>query len=244
MSSPAHPPAARLLAGAFNFRDLGGLPASGGKTVRSGRVFRSNCLLDLDDADLDVVRSRLRIATVIDLRGPAEAAREGPTSLDGLALRTERLPLLDEQVTSPGEMTDLLTRYRSYLTGAGDSIVRVLELLADEATHPVVFHCTTGKDRTGVVAAIVLSCLGVAPEVIAADYGASARDPGELLAFIGRRRGFEALTASNPLLGADPRTMLTFLETLEAGHGGAAAWAASAGVAPGTLPRLRAALLH
>ncbi len=236
---------ARILADAFNFRDLGGLPTADGRTVRAGRVFRSNCLVDLGAGDLEALRSQLRIATVIDLRGPAEAEREGPTAVDALALRVERLPLIDEKVTGPGDITDLLTRYETYLKGAGASVVRALEVIADEGNHPVVFHCTTGKDRTGVVAAILLGCLGVAPEVIAADYGVSAGDPSALLAFIQRRKGFEALTDVNhPLLEADPKTMLRLLENLETRHGGAAAWALSAGLAPETLDRLRTTLLE
>jgi hypothetical protein len=236
---------ARILADAFNFRDLGGLPTADGRAVRAGRVFRSNCLIDLGPADLEALRSRLRIATVIDLRGPAEAEREGPTAVDALAVRLERLPLIDEKVTAPGDMTDLLSRYESYLTGAGSSIVRALEIIADDANHPVVFHCTTGKDRTGVVAAVLLACLGVAPEVIAADYGVSARDPSALHAFVMRRKGFELLTDErHPLLEADPKTMLRFLETLETRHGGACAWVTSAGLAPEQLDRLHAVLLE
>lgn len=244
MSGAAPRSAGRILASAFNFRDLGGLPTADGRTVRRGRAFRSNCLLDLPSEDVEALRSQLRIATVIDLRGPAEAAREGPTAVDALPARVERLPLLDEQVTGPGDITDLLTRYQSYVSGAAASIVRALEIIADEANHPVVFHCTTGKDRTGVVAAILLSCLGVPPDLIAADYGVSASDPSELMAFIRRRKGFEGLTEAHPLLEADPQTMLTFVEHLEARYGGAARWALSAGLAPDTLTLLRTALLH
>ena len=244
MSTPAPPPGARILAGAFNFRDLGGLPTTDGRAVRTGRVYRSNCLIDLGEEDVDALRSSLRIATVIDLRGPAEAEREGPTAVDSLAVRLERLPLIDEKVTGPGDITDLLVRYEAYLSGAAHNVVRALEIIADERSHPVVFHCTTGKDRTGVVAAILLGCLGVAPDVIAADYGVSASDAAELLAFIQRRKGFEALTdVDHPLLAADPKTMVALLESLEVHHGGAAGWALSAGLAPETLEQLRATLL-
>ena len=233
-----------LPAAAFNFRDLGGIGTADGRRVRSGRVFRSNGLFDLSDDEVGVLQARCRLRTVIDLRGPLEARRERPCPLAGGGLRSVRLPLLDEERQAPGVLTDFLPRYQGYLATAGDRITQALEVIADEASQPVLFHCTTGRDRTGVLAALLLDCLGVPADAIVADYGATRADRALLVEFLRRRPGRADLPDGSPLLDTDATVMAAFLDWLQHEHGGAAAWARSAGLDPAVLNRLRKTLLE
>jgi protein-tyrosine phosphatase len=170
------------LDGALNFRDLGGYPAAGGRTTRWGRVYRSDGLDQLTDADLDRL-SRLGIRLVCDLRNDHEV-RDAPSRLPSHPTlrhlrhpigqhRDDAPPLLERILAgkvrefSAGQMADL---YVTMLEIAGPTFAQVVLLAADPANHPMVFHCTAGKDRTGVAAALLLGVLGVADDDLLDDY--------------------------------------------------------------------------
>ena len=229
--------------GAFNFRDLGGMVTADGRRVRGGQVYRSNGLLDLSGEECDALQARCGLRTVIDLRGPVEAAGEGAGPLEACGVRTVRLPLLDEEHQQPGVITDFLARYQGYLAHAGASVVRALEIIADETARPVLFHCTAGKDRTGVMAAVLLSCLRVPAEAIVADYSATRGDP-RLVQFFRRRPGRADLADDAPVLDTDPAVMTAFLAFLDQEYGGAPGWARAAGLDPTVLTRLADGLLE
>lgn len=230
--------------GAFNFRDLGGIATADGRRLRSRRVFRSNGLFDLTDEECAGLQERCGLRTVIDLRGPVEAAGERAGPLAACGVRTVRLPLLDEERQQPGVITDFLARYQGYLAHAGASVVGALEIIADDGARPVLFHCTAGKDRTGVVAAVLLGCLGVPDETIVADYSATRADRARLVEFLRRRPGRAGLAGDSPVLDTDPAVMAAFLEFLRKEHGGADGWACAAGLDPAVLARLADALLE
>jgi hypothetical protein len=234
-----------VLVGAFNFRDLGGHTTGDGRRTRPGRVFRSNSLQDLTATDVRVLMSQLRLRTVIDLRGPDEIATAGIGPLEREAVRYENLPLLDERVETPGQVADLGERYRTYLHSFGaKNLVQALTVMADEAAHPLVFHCSAGKDRTGVLAAMVLSCLAVPRDEVVADYCAMQTERGRLAEFLRRRPGYTDLADHDPILDSRPETMREFLRVLDVDYGGARRWALAEGMAEGDLRRLEAALLE
>jgi hypothetical protein len=232
-----------VLAAAFNFRDLGGIGTADGRQVRAGRVFRSNGLFDLTGEECAALQARCGLRTVIDLRGPVEADGEPAALLEACGVRTVRLPLLDEERQQPGVITDFLARYQGYLAHAGGSIVAGLRIIADETAGPVLFHCTAGKDRTGVLAAVLLGCLGVPDKAIVADYSATRGD-ARLVEFLRRRPGRADLAGDAPVLDTDPAVMAAFLAFLGSEYGGAAGWALSAGLAPAVLARLADTLLE
>lgn len=127
---------------------------------------------------------------------------------------------------------DLAERYRWYLEVGRGALVESLELLGDPRRTPLVFHCAAGKDRTGVLAALVLDILGVDRSVIVADYEITA-DRMELI--LGRYRSdpkFAARMAELPpsRFGVEAVTMERFLDRLYADFGGAREWALEAGV--------------
>lgn len=243
-SPPRRPELA--LAGAINFRDLGGYYTADGRQTRYGRVFRSNSLQELTEADLTILRKRLSLATVLDLRSPQEIAHDGRGPLGCEPLRYVNLPMLQEKRDyQPGRIEDgLIDRYFSYLHLARDNVAKALETVAE--FQPVVFHCSAGKDRTGVLAALVLGCVGVESETVVADYAAKQNAREEMIAFLRRRPSYSGRLHRLPpgALDSEPETMRQFLHLLEEHYGGARGWARSAGVAERTLHRLEETLLE
>ncbi|MCU1394711.1 MAG: putative protein-tyrosine phosphatase [Ilumatobacteraceae bacterium] len=166
------------LDGVHNFRDLGGYPAHGG-TTRWGLVYRADGLGRLTADDVALLEQR-GLGTVIDLRTDHELAERGRYPVEQHAVTFHHLPVLDqtwqaEDVPDVENAHDfLIWAYRDMLRAGSDKIAKALLLIADPSMTPVVFHCAAGKDRTGLVAAMLLAVLGVPDEYIAADYGKTA----------------------------------------------------------------------
>ena len=202
---PRHPDRVWRLDGATNFRDLGGYLGAGGRPLRWRRLFRSDHLGALSDDD----RRRLAplgLARTFDFRGRAE--REAtPYQLDGAtqhALSIE--PIVTQQMNelvargetlTPAAVIDLMKGlYRSLVNDEAPRYAELFAHLLHDDT-PVVIHCTAGKDRTGIAAALILLALGVERTTIAQDYLltnevyhhpplASSRTPPEVLAVLWR----------------------------------------------------------
>jgi hypothetical protein len=238
------------LTGAFNFRDLGGYPGGGGLVIKRGRLFRSDGLHRLTGPDMDVLRS-IGLSTVIDLRTPGELEQTGRGLLEEEAIRFHHLAVVQrgggEAVGAPAPAgDDLAERYLWYLETGRSALVEALRLVAQSSNLPLVFHCTAGKDRTGVLAALVLDILGVERDVIVADYLITA-DRLELI--MGRVRSDPIYSARMTKLPAsrftvEATTMEGFLDGLYAGFGGARSWAIGAGVLPEDMDQMRADLLE
>lgn len=119
------------------------------------------------------MRETIAVKTIIDLRLLREVNEEGRGPLaadDGITYINAPLEMASTEGVPPEEVLNLL--YRQCL--ASDSLVTAVKQIAESAGTPTVFHCAAGKDRTGVVAAIVLGLLGVEEDAIVADYMASA----------------------------------------------------------------------
>jgi protein-tyrosine phosphatase len=178
--APHDPPAQRVvpLEGASNFRDLGGYAGQHGRRLRWGRLYRSAHLGSLTASDQQRV-AHLGITRVLDFRGVAERAAT-PNRLPGaaehsLAIEPTVVQRMDALVaagrTLTGPVVSELMRdlYRGLVNQQAARFAELFEhLLAADA--PLVFHCTAGKDRTGVAAALVLLALGVPRDVVRGDY--------------------------------------------------------------------------
>jgi len=169
-----------VLHGAANFRDLGGYKTTSGKTVKWGKVYRSADISRLTDADLAVLRDK-KITYDVDLRGHQESQQQPdklnpgtdyilcPAGSDSLSYWMKQIAAApknsgDSIMTAYYSNTRYLTeRYRPFFD----------KLLAVPADQSLVFHCTAGKDRTGIAAALFLYSLGVPYETIVADYTAT-----------------------------------------------------------------------
>src|SRR5207249_1377732 len=153
----------------FNFRDLGGYRTEDGGTVHRGRLFRSMTPQFMTEADVKRAREDLGIRRVLDLR----EWRDRPEIVGGPLgdPPNERFVVTFAEFARFPEVRDLpieqvLTKHLDY-SKAG--IVQAIELLAAETEGATLFHCQTGKDRTGVLAAILLRLLGVSVEDAVAD---------------------------------------------------------------------------
>lgn len=233
----------------FNVRDLGGLPAAGGRTTRSGRLFRADGIQRLAGSDLDQARE-LRLRTVIDLRTEGEIERGGRFPLEQLPVDWHHLPVLrrmwsdDDLVVTTDAVDFLRDRYLEMLDDGADSIARIIDLVAGGT--PAVFHCAAGKDRTGVVAAVILGLLDVSHQEIATDYHATA---GAMAAFVdwltlAHPEAIDAMTSQPPeYLEAPIEAMTGFLETVDDRYGSMHGFATHLGVSPDTIAMLRTELL-
>ncbi|HCA88706.1 MAG TPA: protein tyrosine phosphatase [Streptomyces sp.] len=157
-----------------NFRDLGGYAATDGRTVRWCVLYRADSLSKLAGADLDRFLA-LGVRTVIDLRYSWEIDRSGRVpEYDGLAyhhLSIEHRPY-DQAALGPDIDPGpyLAERYSEVAHDGAEGIRRALEAIAADTGSPAVFHCTSGKDRTGLIAALVLSLVGVPEDDVVADF--------------------------------------------------------------------------
>ena len=149
------------LQGVKNARDLGGWTLADGSKVPYGRVYRSGRLSGATEADLAKMRA-LGIRTSIDLRGNAETLIGGkdPSGAKGLS-GTTSAPM--RGVASAGGYKDIIDNQKA-------SVATAFRALAKSSTYPVIIHCTAGKDRTGVVTALLLDLLGVPRQQIVEDY--------------------------------------------------------------------------
>jgi protein-tyrosine phosphatase len=162
----------------FNLRDVGGLHGLDGKKVKTGRVYRSDNFGNATESDIDHVVTHLGIKHVIDLRRAEEWEESGRfPDVDGvefhhfelLHIKWESIGLRVNGLSGEAEVVEFLRhRYTGMLESGYRSVRDSLDVIA--SGEPVVFHCMAGKDRTGLVAAVLLSILGVDPEDIAADY--------------------------------------------------------------------------
>ena len=160
-----------LLDGASNFRDLGGYRTVDKRVVRDGMVFRSGALHALTDADHQRLRE-LGVRVAVDLRPPEEQAAE-PTNAS--FIRIVHVPLLrGERTSDPSALANgegyLRDRYTEIVLDRAPDIGVIFQALADEDGLPAIIHCAAGKDRTGVVSAILLLALGVDEPTVLDDY--------------------------------------------------------------------------
>ena len=169
------------LAGAPNFRDLGGIPAAQGRPIRSGRLYRSEAIANLD-ADEAAALARLGIGLVFDLRSAAEAqavpnhywTAQGAEVLAfdiGADVKAKGSFWNRLQDDARPETVSLLLQsvYRSIPMAVAPALRTLFDRLAQGAP-PLLIHCSAGKDRTGVTVALLLHALGASDAAILDDY--------------------------------------------------------------------------
>ncbi|SDB49752.1 tyrosine-protein phosphatase [Belnapia rosea] len=177
-------PIAVPLDGASNLRDLGGWQVADGRRVRHGLIYRSATLAHLTERDVSTIAA-LGLRTVCDLRGVDEAAHRPSRLPDG----AERIPLpieptvgasladlMRRELSTGEDVVDLLRRaYLDYGTRFIGAYRNLFELLLQPGRHALLFHCSAGKDRTGLGAALILTALGATRETVLEDYRATDR---------------------------------------------------------------------
>ena len=193
------------LAGATNFRDLGGYTGHGGRPVKWRRIFRSDHLAALTPED-QALLAQLGVARAVDFRGKAESAAYA-YALPGIAYhplaieptvvqRALDLQRTGRQLTAQDAVGLMQDTYRGFVHDNAPRFAELFKLLLASDT-PTVFHCTAGKDRTGFAAALILLTLGVPRDVVMHDYlltntlyrrpeGMGSHAPEEVLAVLWR----------------------------------------------------------
>ncbi|MFI9563369.1 GNAT family N-acetyltransferase [Streptomyces rishiriensis] len=211
-----------------NFRDLGGYPAGTGHRIRPGLLFRADSLGRLTPGTPDWDRFlALGIGTVVDLRHPWEAESAGRIPQhDSFAyhnLSIEHRPYDQAAATPDVEPGPYLSaRYLEVAEDGTKEIAAALRLVA-EAQGGLVFHCASGKDRTGQLAALILALLGVPDETIIEDFTLTELATRALLE--DWRARHDGRSPAWPAFGRAPEAaMRLFLRALRARHGSVEAY--------------------
>jgi protein-tyrosine phosphatase len=216
------------LQGASNFRDLGGYPTHDGRRVKWGHIYRSADISKLTDEDLQTLATR-NIATVCDLRGPDEV-KNAPDRLPAGA-KWVNLPAGSENI----RLSQIATTMRN--SANRDSMMKASysrtehlkakykpmfdELLRLGNRQALLFHCTAGKDRTGIGAALILAALGVDRVSVLADYQATDKywqREREVFARKMIEQGMEESTVQS-MMKADPAYLEMTFKTIEQKYG-------------------------
>lgn len=260
-----------LLQGTHNARELTGLPVSGGGTIASGLLFRADALAGLTDDGLQALTD-LGIGTVIDLRTDAERSRAAdhlpadgsvtllPLPMQGGAMDEmvkHLLPAAGSKSLSVTQVAQLLKQvptleelYIAILTDSAAQFATVARTVLDAARTPrpgVLFHCTAGKDRTGLAAAILLSVAGVPREAIVDDYTETEKNLAlgfaEALTGLITSLGVPLTPGLKTLATESPASAIeTALDWIDATHGDAAGYLRSGGLTDDEVAELRRVL--
>jgi protein-tyrosine phosphatase len=227
--------------GLLNARDLGGYPTLDGAQTRARSLVRADDLAQLTPEGVEALR-RYGVETILDLRWPEEAARyPSPVAAALPRVRYERVSLLthteDEWRLRSRDVSKELWKCGA-LEHVRAELREVLAVIAAASPGPLLFHCVAGKDRTGVLAALLLALAEVTPAAIAADYAQSSENlrAGYLARYADKdpERIIEALRC--PEIGA--YNMLEFLERA----GGVHAYVAALGLSTRQIAALRGRL--
>ena len=248
-----HPRRLIALEAVHNFRDLGGYPAAGGRTTKWRTLFRSDGLYRLRGAN-DMSRvMQLGLKSVIDLRTEREQREQGIFPIDDIEVNFHHLSIVDvtwsdtETPEFDDEVEFLVWGYRDMLEIGSSRFADAMHVLAQTESLPAVFHCAAGKDRTGVLAALLLSSLGVEDAHICADYGLTQDAMQRTIAWSKVHRPELAeryATIPKAFLAADPRAMQINLAELAQQHGSVRNYVREIGVADATVEVLGNLLLE
>lgn len=237
--------------GCLNVRDAGGLPTRDGRTIRRGALVRSDHLSNLTEAGRRALEEH-GIRTVLDLRAPGEVRNDGHhySRIEyGGQILYRNLPIaMDADLLPDGIFQGTKHNGEGYLRMVDrrpGNIAAALTAFAEAPEGGVLVHCYAGKDRTGLIVALLLSLAGVDEETIAADYAQSQDN---------LRERYLTLMAAQPegsdewlRLRGDAMTpaewMLDLLAYLNARYGGVEAYVRTAGVTPEAVSMIRARLL-
>ncbi|QIX28706.1 tyrosine-protein phosphatase [Nocardioides sp. JQ2195] len=247
------------LEGVANMRDLGGVPTRSGDRIRPRRLLRSDNLQDLSASDVQVLLEDLDVTDVVDLRSTTEVNAEGPGPLmdrrevtvhhhslvrdQRRAATTKDTLVLAGTGATPADADYWSRHYLGYLADRPESVVASLRAIAS-ARGAAVVHCAAGKDRTGTVVGMALSLVGVADELVVADYVASAERIERILDRLKVRPSYADLVRAR-VQDQMPKaeTMEQLFGTLNQEHGGALGWLAAHGWTDQDSEQLRLKLL-
>ena len=225
--------------GLANLRDVGGFATESGTTTIHGRLLRSDSPHGLSDAGLRSLLG-LGVATVVDLR--TESERQSlPSPLSGHhCVRTRHAPIFRDDEDYPRHLRTASEVYCWWLRERSAGVAAALSAIADSEAAPILVHCHAGKDRTGVIVALVLRLAGVGIDDIADDYALSGVQLADML-IRDRARALEAgmdEVRAERLFTVRREAMVETMACVEEEHGGTANLMRSIGVDDTRVDRL------
>ncbi|MEO1439841.1 MAG: tyrosine-protein phosphatase [Chloroflexota bacterium] len=234
------------LDGVHNLRDLGGYATTHGMQTRWHRFFRADGLHALTEpAQQTLVDVGLR--TVIDLRNQQELDEKPDVFATNEAVKYVHLSLFENVRGAGGGLPHNLTEiYLHALDNNQSAFKDVIDVVADSSDSGVLFHCTAGKDRTGLISALLLGVVGVGDEDIVADYALTThylKDFFEQRRAEARRTG-EDISAYEPLFLSEPQFMQTVLDHLFENYGGIPGYLTSIGISAARIEKIQSVLLQ
>lgn len=211
------------LEGGFNFRDMGGYKTASGQSVKWGKVFRSDEMHNLTPSDLDYLNN-IPLLTIVDFRSEKEI-EDTPDKIPASVKNRYELTISPGNHSNIKSISDLTGEYgeefmkeinRSFVT---DTLIinrykTFFALLQDENQIPLLFHCTAGKDRTGMGAALFLASLGVDENTIFEDYLLSNKYLEEKYKAI-----TDSIPSMKPLLEVRPEYLHAGFEQIKKDYG-------------------------
>jgi protein-tyrosine phosphatase len=234
-----------------NFRDLGGYVTADGRTTKWRTLFRADGLYRLTPGDVATLEP-LGLRTVIDLRSETELDERGRFPVDVHPVVFHHLPIIDAtwaDLDRPEYERDedfLIWAYQEMLTVGAPRFAKAFEALTEPDALPAVFHCAAGKDRTGLLAALLLGSLGVSHDDIVADYALTVEGMARFRTWAAREwPEWTARMAKMPaaFTAALPEAMRHIVDELSADHGSIRDYVRSIGVDDDTLAALESVLL-
>jgi protein-tyrosine phosphatase len=237
--------------GLVNVRDLGGLQTHDGRVIRTRQVIRSDNPKGMTEQGQRDLTNVVAPALVVDLRMVLEVTHEGYT-IEHESARMVHLPMLPQSGITPeqiaaGGADNLVDDYLRQLETNAPSIIEALRLMANPENRPLVVHCTAGKDRTGIVIAMLLDILGVSHENIVADYHVTSINMAPIMERIRGAQVFKdngLATAPDWIFASEPETMRAFLAGMTNTYGSAEEWAGAKGLSEANISSLQKTLLH
>ncbi|OJV91309.1 MAG: hypothetical protein BGO39_27065 [Chloroflexi bacterium 54-19] len=230
--SQTETPARRIeLEGCYNLRDIGGYATLDGRTTRWGTIFRADGLHRLP-AHSQAKLLGYSLRTIIDLRRPAELETSPNVFANSSAVTYLNVSLVEDE-SQARELPSLVNLYKTMLDSGAAQFRLVFDALLIPGSFPALVHCTAGKDRTGMVIALLLGLAQVPNQTIAEDYALSTEYLSPLFDTFRQQwqqgRPDADLAGYEKLLASEPEMMLETLEYLDSKFGGARQYIAGLG---------------
>ncbi len=229
------------LDGTFNLQDVGGYATGDGRETRWQTLWRSDSLHRLNRDDQERLLC-LGLRTIIDLRSVRETMQAPNVFATSPLVNYHNIPLIPaafaENIKLPEDLAEL---YTGVLDHCQSSIKAVFDTLLDSTSRPCLIHCTAGKDRTGIMTALILGAVGVPDETIVADYAVTERYLQGLISELQQNAKETRLDAAfyARMLACHPELMARTLTYIHQRYGGLPAYLHKLGLNEGQLEDLR-----
>ncbi len=229
------------LIGVHNLRDIGGYPIGTDRVIKWHRIFRSDGLFDLCTEDKDYILYKLKIKTIIDMRTKRELKIHPNTFENEGAVNYINLGIFPEKFEDyrSDDFDSLKNIYKMIAQRCMNNIGKVFNAIADNIDDTILFHCTAGKDRAGIVAALLLSVCGVSIWDVVADYEISFTLLSKNLDKIADK----SQPGNMNLMHSNPENIISFLEYINKHHNSAYDYLINCGVKVENLEKIRHKLI-